>query len=241
MTDVRSTARAMGLDLRESAAVLAKHGRGGDTMLAHITPREVEILKREGGSGSKNPRTGLLEFFDTGAGGTDNGGGTGIGGGDTSAGASMDTGLGGQSAMDAVGNAGAAMGGSMAGAIGGGGMTGMTATSEAAAGLGFGNASQGLAPDSAPALDAPGWLDRNVTPGGIFGTIAKGLAGMVIGGPVVSGLSMLDTLSGKLGGPSLGGLLNDHGIRDGGLRGGTSAGSGEEGTAASLQKLLGAG
>jgi hypothetical protein len=39
-------------------------GRGRDTILAHITPREAKKLKREGGRGSNNPETGLLEFDD---------------------------------------------------------------------------------------------------------------------------------------------------------------------------------
>ena len=38
-------------------------GRNGDTMLAHITPEEVGILKAFGGSGTINPKTGLPEFF----------------------------------------------------------------------------------------------------------------------------------------------------------------------------------
>jgi hypothetical protein len=33
-------------------------------LLAHITPREAEILKAAGGSGTTNPETGLLEFFE---------------------------------------------------------------------------------------------------------------------------------------------------------------------------------
>lgn len=37
-------------------------GRGGDTMLAHINPREAAMLKNMGASGSINPRTGLREF-----------------------------------------------------------------------------------------------------------------------------------------------------------------------------------
>jgi hypothetical protein len=39
-------------------------GRNGDTILAHINPREAEMLKRAGGSGTRNPRTGLLQFDD---------------------------------------------------------------------------------------------------------------------------------------------------------------------------------
>jgi hypothetical protein len=37
-------------------------GRGGDTMLAHINPREAAMLKNMGASGSINPHTGLPEF-----------------------------------------------------------------------------------------------------------------------------------------------------------------------------------
>jgi hypothetical protein len=41
---------------------LASLGRHGDTMLAHINPREAAMLKRMGGSGTINPRTGLPEY-----------------------------------------------------------------------------------------------------------------------------------------------------------------------------------
>ena len=49
-------------DLASIAAMLASKGRGRDTILAHITPREADILKAAGGSGTTNPETGLLEF-----------------------------------------------------------------------------------------------------------------------------------------------------------------------------------
>jgi len=41
---------------------LAAQGRGGDSMLAHINPREAEMLKRMGGAGTVNPNTGLREY-----------------------------------------------------------------------------------------------------------------------------------------------------------------------------------
>lgn len=41
---------------------LANKGRGGDTMLSHINPREAELLKIMGGSGEANPNTGLPEY-----------------------------------------------------------------------------------------------------------------------------------------------------------------------------------
>jgi hypothetical protein len=57
-------------DLRSIAKMLADRGRGGDTLLAHITPKEVGLLKEAGGAGTVNPDTGLLEFYDwTGSGG----------------------------------------------------------------------------------------------------------------------------------------------------------------------------
>jgi len=51
-------------DLREIARMLAGKGRGGDSLLAHITPKEANILKDAGGAGTINPETGLLEFYD---------------------------------------------------------------------------------------------------------------------------------------------------------------------------------
>lgn len=45
------------------ASGIASLGRNGDTMLAHITPSEARMLRRNGGSGTVNPRTGLPEFF----------------------------------------------------------------------------------------------------------------------------------------------------------------------------------
>jgi hypothetical protein len=48
--------------------IFSKLGRYNDTMVAHITPEEAEMLKRAGGSGTRNPRTGLYEFFNPEAG-----------------------------------------------------------------------------------------------------------------------------------------------------------------------------
>lgn len=41
---------------------IAKAGRNGDTMLAHINPQEAALLKSLGGSGTINPYTGLREY-----------------------------------------------------------------------------------------------------------------------------------------------------------------------------------
>lgn len=51
-------------NLRKVAALLQSKGRYGDTLLAHITPREAQMLKDAGGAGTTNPDTGLLEFYD---------------------------------------------------------------------------------------------------------------------------------------------------------------------------------
>jgi hypothetical protein len=48
--------------LADAAAYLQSRGRGGDTILAHITPGEAEMLRRLGGEGSINPETGLPEY-----------------------------------------------------------------------------------------------------------------------------------------------------------------------------------
>jgi hypothetical protein len=49
--------------LADVAQYLASKGRRGDTMLAHITPEEAQMLERMGGSGTINPETGLPEYF----------------------------------------------------------------------------------------------------------------------------------------------------------------------------------
>ena len=65
------------LKRRAAARRLQKQGRGGDTLLAHINPREAAALKSMGGSGTRNPATGLMEFYDEGDGDTDPGPGPG--------------------------------------------------------------------------------------------------------------------------------------------------------------------
>ena len=51
-------------DLSQMAERVRRAGRGPDTMLAHITPKEAALLRAQGGSGTTNPMTGLPEFFD---------------------------------------------------------------------------------------------------------------------------------------------------------------------------------
>jgi len=59
----KTLSRALGTDLAPLAELLRSKGRGKDTILAHINPREAALLKRAGGSGDINPDTGLPEFY----------------------------------------------------------------------------------------------------------------------------------------------------------------------------------
>jgi hypothetical protein len=50
------------VSLKAAARKVQAAGRDGDTVLAHITPAEAALLKRMGGAGSTNPKTGLPEY-----------------------------------------------------------------------------------------------------------------------------------------------------------------------------------
>lgn len=63
MSELRKMTR-MGGDLRKIARLLQDKGRNGDTILAHINPREAALLREQGGAGTINPETGLPEFSD---------------------------------------------------------------------------------------------------------------------------------------------------------------------------------
>jgi hypothetical protein len=65
--------------LQELAAILQGFGRGGDTMLAHITPSEAMLLDQVTDGGSVNPITGIAEFY-MGEGGYMGGNGGGVSG-----------------------------------------------------------------------------------------------------------------------------------------------------------------
>jgi len=114
MTFADSLSEKMGgqskIDLRDLAKALARAGRGKDTMLAHITPREAKVLDAIGG-GDTNPQTGLPEYGEGGADAGSTGGdsGTGSSGGGPAGGSDPGTGRGGGG--PAGGTAGAASGG----------------------------------------------------------------------------------------------------------------------------------
>jgi hypothetical protein len=48
--------------IAEAARMAMSKGRGNDTMLAHITPKEAKMLRSKGGMGIINPSTGLPEY-----------------------------------------------------------------------------------------------------------------------------------------------------------------------------------
>jgi len=52
------------MTLPEMARKLAAAGRGKDSILAHINPKEAALLKNQGGRGEPNPETGIIEFAD---------------------------------------------------------------------------------------------------------------------------------------------------------------------------------
>jgi hypothetical protein len=82
----------MSKDIRRVASKLEDHGRYGDTLVAHINPREALMLALMGGAATKNPKTGLLEFYDS----SYDGGGAG----------NQDNSIGGGFASDATGGGG---------------------------------------------------------------------------------------------------------------------------------------
>ena len=56
--------------MKAMAQSLSDMGRRGDTQLVHVTPEEIELLKKIG-AGTRNPQTGLLEFYHTSGHGVD--------------------------------------------------------------------------------------------------------------------------------------------------------------------------
>lgn len=72
------------------AAALAEHGRKGDTVLAHLNAKEVKLLNKLTDGASVNPKTGLLEFSED-DGGDSGGGDSGSDSGDSSDSSSGDS------------------------------------------------------------------------------------------------------------------------------------------------------
>lgn len=126
---------------RAVEAKLAARGVKGDTLLAHINPREVGILRQAGGVGTRNPKTGLLQFHDAAqANGEGHGSGDGA------------DGQGGNGGGGGYGNASDGHSSEGSGAGAGGGHTGNNYTSQQ-----FGNNPTGpIAPPPPPPPPPPG-------------------------------------------------------------------------------------
>ena len=60
--EISSKGKLTHSQIMEAVDRVAAAGRGGDELLAYLSPASVEILKKMGGSGSINPATGLHEF-----------------------------------------------------------------------------------------------------------------------------------------------------------------------------------
>ena len=56
------------MSLPDMVKRLAAAGRGKDSILAHINPKEAALLKSRGGKGRPNPETGIIEFDEEGTG-----------------------------------------------------------------------------------------------------------------------------------------------------------------------------
>ena len=121
-------------------------GRGNDSLVAHITPREALALMAMGGSGTTNPYTGMLEFDD---GGGDGGGGDG-GGGDGSDGGGSDSGGGDGEGAEGGGSSEDGMGAGVSAEAG----PDATAAVSDAIGAGFGPESSGYGNQGGPGPNA---------------------------------------------------------------------------------------
>ncbi|NBW12233.1 MAG: DUF4214 domain-containing protein [Caulobacteraceae bacterium] len=63
MREGGSTKGLGSIAMKGYAEEMAQKGRFGDTMLAHISPEEAQMLQAAGGAGTINPHTGLPEYF----------------------------------------------------------------------------------------------------------------------------------------------------------------------------------
>lgn len=197
--------------IKSIARQIQSQGRGRDTILAHIMPEEAALLKRLGGRGSVNPKTGLLEF---GVDGGPEAGSTGSASGNSYGGSSsVSPGLsgfgGGSSSPGGVdssgrtnptvgggGGGGAIIGGG--GGSGGGGMLTASRPSMTTAGGGGSFVPGGMdagATFGMPTLLSNAWSAvKSAIPGmtSAPGYVPTGWAGSILGG-ISSGLEALQT------------------------------------------------
>lgn len=170
--------------------MLAKFGRHGDTMVAHITRKEAEKLAKDGGSWTKNPWTGLPEFWE----GADTNGMSDTAMGDSGMGFGGDTSMGGPGGYDAN--------------FGGYGLGGIDTVSDAEARSVFGDLSRG--PELGDVMSGMetvntigDWGDRALTTLGKWGAMVSGAKlGGVLGATALTpfGLTALGYGLGTVGG-----------------------------------------
>lgn len=133
---------------------LARQGRYGDTLVAHITPEEARMLGRMGGAGTMHPETGMPEYFAAGPGP----------GGSASGGAAGPSG----SAAGAPGPGGSASGGA-AGPSSGNAGVGSGSGPSGGVGTGQGMGRAGTTPGVDPGASTAALGLGGISPGGPFG------------------------------------------------------------------------
>jgi len=222
--------------LETAARYLQSLGNRGDSLLVHINPREAEFLKARGGSGTVNPKTGLLQF-DDGDGGNDSGNDGNAGGGGAVGGGSATGGLGG-----GYGGFGEGVGQSRDapadnGGGGRGGFGGETGTGHALGESGWGS---GMVGGFGQPSTGSGFFDSGIN-SAVNNPIGTALAfGLNM---AVPGLGLASTVSKAFGGPSTQGLFDAmaaHGTPSGSLLGGQQQG-GEFGAPAAPTGVPGGG
>jgi len=234
------------------ARLLGAKGRNGDSLVAHINPQEASLLKALGGSGTRNPRTGLLEFSPmggqaggkdgTGIGGSEKGGRSNSGAGPAAAGAGqghLGMGYGGGVGMDKRSTADAPQKGGYGKTAKGaaGGMVGVAPDSTQSGGT----AEQSGAPFSGGSVADKDFFDRFA--GGLFGGLGStvgGTLGTLAGGPFGG---ILGTIGGAAAEAAFGGPSEKDNTKQDGTSGGPagSGGSGGPGPGAGPGSESGAG
>ena len=212
---------------------VAAAGRGGDTMLAHLSPESVRLLTNMGGGGTVNPTTGLTEF----KGGAGRliraiapialsivapGVGTAIGAALGASGAAASA-LGGAviGGLSSAASGGNALKGALGGAIGGGLGTAVGGAANEAMNLGLGSTGSQVLGGALTGAAQGAVSGAGVLPGAIggalggYGTSLGGLTGAALQGMGGSTSSGGDALQGALGGISgfggsqLGGIASE--------------------------------